>query len=575
MGIPPLKLKEGAYYRPTFKRRGKEPTVRDMAARSETTRIMNLPRRDPTEPPPDLTLRYRFPGGNQRLRVIQNQALWEIEQEKGLLGAIGVGLGKTLIAFLAPSAVGALRPLLLVPPGVYPQTIRMWRDYAKHWKLPRLRIYPYSALSIRSGAFLLDTEQPDLLICDEAHLLKSFTAARTKRVIRYFKEHPKTRFVALSGTMTARSLKDYGHLCELALRERSPLPRDKHNLSAWARVIDPRNEPLPSDWDAVYLFDQSYTYDQEVVRAAFRERLTTTPGVVCSSSDLVQSSLRFILHHNLPFDRRLYASATTTQEGLGTRPDGIVFDEPVEEWRCKRQLSAGFYYYWDWGDREPDQEYIDRRNAWGRACRYELKSRSAKGYDSPSLVVERILRTGDRTSRLAKAWFDWDDVRHRNPPDTVARWISDDMLLAALRFEKGPQLVWYDSIAVAERLVKLGIPTLMAGEPVPEENMGRYTLALSLRSHGVGWNLQAWFVNTVIEPPSSGLVWEQFVGRTHRAGQEADTVYIHVPFHTDVFISGIEKAKEEEVYVQQTQGLPRRLVYGDYENVLKEKKAHG
>ena len=525
---------------------------------TEIKRILNLKRRLLEDAAVDLTERYKRQGGLQRLRPLQSLALQEMEEYGGLLGPIGVGLGKALISFLAPAALGSKRPVVLVPAGVYPQSVKMYSEARENWNVPQLTIVPYSRLSVASGATILEDLKPDCIIADEAHSLKSKKSARTMRLVRYFRENPSTKFVALSGTMTSRSLSEYGHLAELALREGSPLPRDKYTLAAWARILDAGSEPLSSDWSSFAPLMGIEIWDQALARSVFRDRLTQTPGVVCSSDDKVKASLRIVEHPDLPYPKDEYSSV-----GEGSRPDGHIFESDIEEWRCLRQLSLGFYYRWDWGDRDPDDEWVEARNNWGRFVRKELSDFADTNYDSPLLVARRLEETNAR-GHLADAWNWWKSVKDRPGPITVPVWLSKEALVEALTIVKGPALFWYESKAVAEALKGMeGVEVIEAGEEPPVDGKGR--LALSIPSHGTGWNLQAWSQSVVLEPPANGQIWEQLIGRTHRVGQEADTVIVHVLQHTKVLRKSLDKARIHAKYIQQTQGLPQRLNYADFE----------
>ena len=60
-------------------------------------------------------------------------------------------------------------------------------------------------------------------------------------------------------------------------------------------------------------------------------------------------------------------------------------------------------------------------------------------------------------------------------------------------------------------------------------------------------------------PPSSGSDWEQLLGRTHRAGQQADEVIVEVFRHTEPFRQAIEKARDLSAYIQSTFGASQKL----------------
>jgi len=204
----------------------------------ELQRVLKIPRRpsiiDTAE---DLTAEFRRPGGSMELWARQSAALGEMRRADGLFGPVGVGQGKTLISLLAANAMRSRSCVVLVPPALRAQLLGVdIPRLSKHWDIPlaRIRVVAYSQLSNAKSADILEELKPDLIVADEAHNLRHRSAARTKRFLRYMKEHPGCRFVGLSGTMTRRSLHDYQHLAELALRKNSPLPNNWAILDQWA-----------------------------------------------------------------------------------------------------------------------------------------------------------------------------------------------------------------------------------------------------------------------------------------------------------------------------------------------------
>jgi hypothetical protein len=511
---------------------------------AENTRILALPDRVPVDG--DLTTTYAR-SGEQRLRWIQNQALVEAARNNGLLGPIGVGLGKALISFLVPSVVAAQRPVLLVPASVYDQTLSMYQDASVHWYLPLITIITYSMLSTRNGSRMLQDARPDLIVADEAHYLRSVTSARTRRVMRYMKEHPDTMFVALSGTITTRSILDYAHLAEAALRDKSPLPRDRHTLEAWSRVLDVDKEPTVTDG-----MNCPFQLPPPVARHEFQKIFTRVSGIVCSSDSGVNASLRIIKTTTPWYSEEVYNETWKTK----CRPDGAFFEDDLSEWRTLRQLSLGYYYHWVWPNGE-DFEWVEARNRWAKAVRNELLIHAHEGYDSPLLVsmaLERVPVSGE----LAQAWAGWKAVKERPGPLTKAIWVERDTLYGVLPFDG---ILWYESAAIADALEEQGVRVRRAGEDPIRDGK---PVALSMTSHGIGWNLQMYNRMMVLEPPSNGQRWEQVIGRCHRQGQEADTVFCYVLHHTEVYRSALTKAGADARYIEQTTGIAQRLCYADW-----------
>ena len=64
--------------------------------------------------------------------------------------------------------------------------------------------------------------------------------------------------------------------------------------------------------------------------------------------------------------------------------------------------------------------------------------------------------------------------------------------------------------------------------------------------------------------PSSGKVWEQLLGRTHRPGQGADVVEVHIYQHTGAYKQALSSAIKDAEYIQDTTGSGQKLLYCTY-----------
>jgi hypothetical protein len=520
--------------------------------------------------PLDLTARFRAPGGTMVLKPIQNLALRWIAEKRGLVGPIAVGGGKTIIALLAAEAMGAVRPILLIPPALQIPLRRAMEKLAQHWRLPRnLHIVPYSKLSVASSTAMLEQLRPDLIIADEAHMIRNPDSARTKRVIRYFRQFPTTRLVALSGTLTSKSLRDYAHLCELSLREGSPLPTEDADLIAWANCIDSRGIAQDKDWSVFAAFsDLRGIADGEerrdAAREVFRRRFVTAPGVVATTEASVKCSLFF--HERKVAVPRVVQEAIADLHKTWCRPDGEEMDSALALWRLGMQLSQGFYLRWVWPGGVPDREWLDARAQWHREVRYVLQ-RNVTGSDSPFLVKMAVVR-GTLTERpIVRAWEAWDRVRYRPEPPTETVWLDGYLVRDALAWhaEHPRGIIWHSDLATEAALRAAGVPTYGRGE-IPPLDGSRGGMALSVRVHGTGFDgLQHHHDEALfLSWPSSGEKCEQVIGRLHRDGQEADEVsawrYEHVPDAVEAVV----KSRENARYLQDTMGSPMKLCYGTW-----------
>jgi len=549
--------------------RREEPTEGDIK------RILKLPKFNHTAP--DLTNRYRLAGGQYTLFPIQQQALYEAYIAGGLFGMIAVGNGKTLVCDLLPRIYGAKRPLLLLPPQMVEQYHEMHEDFSHHFQVANnIKVLPYSKLSVASGAYTLKEYQPDLIMADEAHYLRHKSSTRTKRVSRYMSANPQTRFCALSGTLTNRSLKDYAHIIEWCLGANAPVPFDFLVRESWAACLDADGQPNEIDWGKAAPFFHKIAgsrvpMTQENFRKVFRYRLVTTPGVVASRQDAIGASL--VIH------RRAVSLPIVIQDALAKlanawkSPDGEEIADSLSYHRVSRQLSKGFYTVWDWGESGPDYEWLEARASWNSNVRRYL-TKNREGQDS-MLLISNALAQGRITPRedaaLYTAWAKWQEVKERDEPPTRPVWLDGFLVRDALRWasqqverQQGPIIIWYESLAVQEQLEAAGITIYGAGSSRPEMDPGQPVIACSVRVHGTGKNLQAWSNQILIAPPSSGAVWEQLLGRTHRTGQQADEVHLTVYQHSDAFLHALLTARRDAKYVQSTQGVKQKLLYATF-----------
>lgn len=554
------------------------PQVQQLARRQRTTipeaeRIKNLPTWDPESFSIDLTDRFKTPGGTMRLTPIQSIALHWITEKKGLLGILAVGAGKGLISLLAPVAMKAQRPVLFIPPTMQVPLRREVEKFAPHFRLPtNLNVIPYSQLSVAKSTDMLERLQPDLIICDESHNVANVhSSARARRVLRYAQLYPETRFVALSGTISNRSLKDYAHISELCLRNGSPIPLVEADLVAWAACVDAKGEARESDWRCFASFaDVRHISDdaerREEARTRYRQRLVTTPGVVATKEGSVGCSLVFFERSCPP--PGIVTDALRELRRTWDRPDGEALESALDAWRCGMQMSQGFYTAWDWPSGIVDTEWMSARSWFHKEVRAVLQQ-NRTGLDSPFLVRTAVINgkfqdgTHGSNPSLVAAWHAWDRVRDRPQPPTKIVWLSDYLVKDALKWRKNHPdgIVWFNDLATEQALRAAGERVYGAGEIPPYDGKG---VCLSVRSHGVGMNLQAWSDNLVLSWPSSGKIAEQLIGRTHRQGQEADEVIVYRYANTKETQDAVANSRRDAKYLESTTGSPQKLLVGTW-----------
>lgn len=554
-------------------------------------------------PNPNCCCRSRFGRACAlELRDTQAWTLHEMRQAGGLLGAIPVGDGKTLLDLLSAMVIpGCKVAVLLIPPSLREQMLQVdWEFYYQHWQLPNLgdgawfdpkkpmlHVKAYSELSSAKNSNMLDLIKPDLVIADEAQALRNSNAARTKRFRRYFSAAPNTRFCAWSGTLTTRSLRDYAHLSNLALKEGSPTPLHWPTVEEWAGALD------PSDWPTGIGKLAKFCTEGEHVRDGFRRRFEETPGVVaprfgqdCPAS---LNITRRVVSVPVAIDDHLHKLFGTWE-----RPDGELLVSALDVHRCAKEISSGFYYHWIWPKGESlevQKKWKQVRKEWHAEMREKLKH-SREFMDSPLLITKAAIRwhegyvhvdheTGQRTevpkhtahgplpTWEAENWLEWRAVRDTADPATEGVWIDEFLARDAAEFgRESPCIIWTEHDCFGRRVAQLaGCPYYGSGPDASADILrerGERTIVASIRAHGTGKNLQCFSRNLFSNLPSDAATWEQAIGRTHRPGQLSDEVNIAVYQHTAPVIEAFSKAKMLAEYMQDTMGGRQKLLAATY-----------
>jgi hypothetical protein len=522
----------------------------------------------------------------KRLFPVQAWYFEEASRCQGVLGHIVVGGGKTGIDILLPMVVpGTKVAVVLIPPALRAQFYNDIKEWAKHFvvpnlagdygpfhvKLPVLHVLAYSSLSVARFATVLKAKQPDMIIADEAQHLKDKKATRTGRFLRYFAENLETKFYAHSGSLTTRSLSDYGHLATLSLRDGSPLPLDPATLQEWCGALDPTNT-FPAPVGSL----RRLCTPEQTARQGFRERLLATPGVVVTED--AKLPVKLILHERALAVSEVVREALAKIRSTATRPDGEELVEAIEVAACLRQMAAGCYYFWRY-PRGEAQEVIEtwfrRRGAWHCLLRERLK-RPSDHADSPlllALAAERSLEGARHKADApiwregAEAWAAWKEVRETVKPETSAKFVDDFMVKDAVAWgREAPGIIWHEHTALGHLIAKVGgFPYYGGGAEASSEILhetGDRTIVCSIAAHGTGKNLQAFNRNLITTFPANDGIFEQLAGRTHRTGQTKDVTvdyYAHTMEEKEAFVTAMKHAQ----YVFETTGGLHKMLYAE------------
>lgn len=465
------------------------------------------------------------------------------------------------------------RPLLIVPAHLREKTYRDFDKLALHWRLVPADVVSYQSIGVLSGATLLEARQPEIIIADECHRLKNYKASVSRRVNRYVKgcreQGKRLHFMAMSGTIAKRSLKDFWHIMKYCRPDMLPLPSRYAELEHWANAIDERvKENDRVDLGALETFAVS-DFDADRVAAARRgvqKRVFSTPGIISSPTSEVDCSLSLEVkpvQSNRELDEAFHALREQRQT-----PDGVTWAFATDVWRHARELGQGFFYTWT---QQPPRDWLDARKLYYAAVRELIANSSRRSVqtplDTPLQVAQEIRQVGERHPAW-NSYQAWTEIKDSFEPETVPVWVSDQALQYAAKW-KGPGVVWVEHVAFGEKLSRVtGYKYYGAGgyaqdKSYIEDASGKSTIIASIAANGSGRNLQGWHRALVMGYPSTGIVSEQLVSRHHRSGQEADEVEIEVYAGCLEHVNAVNQAKSDAQFHQDLLGAPAKLMTCD------------
>jgi len=397
--------------------------------------------------------------------------------------------------------------------------------------------------------------------------------------------------VVLTGTLGNRSVLEFGHLCELALGEGSPLAREEMVLRDWAFALDEKVPDFQRKAPGALLrWGDSADTDLVAARRAFKSRFSETPGVVCTDDTFTD-----VLLHIRCFDVNYSPRAASAREieclpcgGLGCKRcrgrgfhafaggvdgafaqlrtlqqtlDGVPVPDASAVWRHAREYACGFYYRLD---PPPPRRWVEARTACF-AFVQDVLMHGRQGLASMGDVF-RAHPTDPRIVRWQQIRGEYDPDRHRQ-----AVWFDDTIIrLAAKWAAEAPGLVWTEHTAFGERLEReTGLPYCREGGAdalgvqATAQNRQRSVIC-SVSSIGEGHNMQPWHRNLVISCPPNGNRWEQLISRTHRPGQTRP-VSVEVLTSCIETLKGFRQAVADCEMQEQTRGQAQKLLIAGIE----------
>lgn len=500
----------------------------------------------------------------RKLLGTQASALRALYEHGGCFAPIDTGGGKTLLSLVAAELLRAKQAVLIAPKELEGEHMVHRRRCAPYWKILPLRFVSYQILPHQPD--LLESLNPDLLILDEAHFVKTTGSARWKHIRAWRRKNPDVPVMAMSGSFAERSALTFAHIARLCLSGGSFLPRERDELIEWCQALDVR-PPFGTRLEPGALLslddeDDDSPAPVDRARAKLARRMLSTKGVVGSAGDLPTVKLALLEHH-VPAPEAVQRCIDKMRKD-GEVPNGDTIESAFDLWRHERSMSCGLWYRWR--DPAPEEWLEARRNI---SAYYREVLEHSQRLRCPMDVANHLDRHGEVKGHPggAELLADWRAIAPSFKPVTVHEWIDTSTLEYAKQWaEKERGLVWVWHAGFGERLAKeTGLPYFREGAMDaagrrPAECDG--PLILSMHSCRRGLNLQAWQDNLIIGPPTTNEYWQQLLSRTHRRGQESD-VSCRILLRVEGDVLGYEQAHVDARYSESIKAHPQRLTIAE------------
>lgn len=548
-------------------------------ASADFERVRSLPVRGPEFYPQDvidqMTRALRTPEGVERLFDVQARALWDFGMSmapehggraRGFF-PIKVGGGKSLLTFLMPRVMKAQRPMLILPAKLVEETQRKIHDAQKNWRVSRnIRIYSYERIGRVEGAKILERENPDLIMLDEAHRVKNPRAAVTRRVDRYVRAPNRNVVVAiLTGTPMKDSIKNFAHLFHWTHGRHAPVPLAADAVTEWAEALDEGLNPLERRSEGCL---GNLWPGAENARKAFQARMGATLGVVSADAKNDYGGSLYIRALEYNPNEATEANFKKLREEMA-RPDGYALGDAMQVWGIARMLALGLHY--EWQPSGPD-DWMQARKQWAAFARNTLADPSSAraGIDSELQVRQGVIKGDieDRYGLLA----DWEAIKPTFVPNPIPVWHDRTALDVAAKWlaEHPRGIAWTEHTYFARELSRLtkapyfGQKGLSAdGTFILDAPAG--PIIASRPANGEGRNLQAkWSDCLFTAPPCDSDTFEQTIARVHRTGQHEDEVNVDVMVGCRENLESVPRALSAADVKRDLLGFDQKLRVAEY-----------
>ncbi len=499
---------------------------------------------------------------SEALRPPQGQILADAIEQRGVYAGGAVGLGKTLLGWLAPVVLEPKRVVLLLPGGLRPDVLAMHREYYTRWRrfAGGITIISIDEMARIENEDRLFREAPDLIVIDEVDTVRNTRAACARRIARYVGEY-EPMVCSWTGTPGRLSIGDFAHVLVWCLKNGAPVPLRESEAKFWGLALDEvsgfrqKARPLAGALERL-----GGGNSLEGVRAAFHKRLVETPGVVILDGDTCDQPITVsqVVAPPDPVLEKHFKTFRTYHE----TPDGWPTTDALSVYRHAGELGSGLYLRWN---PRPPLWWYGPRKTFASFVREKID----EGHGDTELAIARAFSEDPEVA-------DWLAVKPKFTPNSEPVWLSDSVLrsvAARLAAHKGPAIVWTWNVAFGialQTMTKLryygaggydmhgghisALPCYGANGsgPVP-------SIILSGQANLRGRNLQAWQHNVIVTPPRSARYLEQMFGRTHRAGQRHAVTFEVVMTSGDTF-DGMHSSLREAAFGKAVFGMTQKLL---------------
>lgn len=586
------------------------------------------------------------------LLTTQSEAIKAYLLNGGLFGYIGVGKGKGLISLACATAAyrkGLRKILLLIPSSLTIQTVEKVVPWVRRQMPVNLPVHVISGKTApnrlkasmeSSGLFIMswsqlssdDTEQlfvnmhPQLIIADEAHSVSNKGSVRGGRVGRWMTAYPETEFIALSGTMGKKSILDYYHLMQWALKENCPMPDTDRETKNWSSILDASFSEYTSSGLLhpllLWARRNGLEVDRDIAgyRKAYNHRLATTSGVVFAvGEDDLGTSITFcnkevIVPPDYPGMPELDKLRDQLKD-MSMSPNGDILEHAFHKFKVDYELSAGFYNLLFWPElediskrkeisMEEAEDLLDRSKDYhrasqdySRAIRKWLGLYACENLDSPLILHNSMLHHGPEhvgdelySTWVAKRSFDFEGrLKREKKPVRVCDYKIQACLdwVKSLPKKRGGVLIWYKNTEMGrwcfEVLKAAGLDVVLCDASKQgkrdinnEEYHASKIMISSISANKEGINAQgdrksgrAGIEHVYcLQFPREAHHAEQLIGRNHRTGTPYDELTYTTNFSNEFDITMYSAVLADALFQHQA-GSEHKLIYGNYEEPPK------